>query len=79
MRFAAKEAVMKSLGASPARMPWRMISIARSEGRPHVRLEGRASEYAHGLGCDRFEISLTHEAGLAVAVALAFSDIGNGR
>jgi holo-[acyl-carrier protein] synthase len=73
VRFAAKEAVMKSVGASPAAMPWKMISVVRSRGRPQIQLYGRARQYAHSIGCDRFEISLTHEAGLAVAIALALS------
>lgn len=76
VRFAAKEAVMKSLGAGPGAMPWSMISVVRGEGRPMVRLYGRALEYARSMGCDRLEISLTHESGLAMAVALALRDAG---
>ncbi len=71
VRFAAKEAVMKALGASPGRTPWSMISIIRAEGRPRVRLVGSAFQYARSMGCSRLEVSLAHEDGIAVAVAIA--------
>ncbi|MER3454686.1 MAG: hypothetical protein C4318_05950 [Acidimicrobiia bacterium] len=74
-RFAAKEAVIKALGASPGRMPWRMISIEGGEGRPYIRLLGKAANYARSVGCDRIEISLTHHEGMAVAVAVAIRGV----
>ncbi len=75
-RFAAKEAVMKSLGAGPARMPWKSISLVRQGGRPSIRLEGAALEYARSLGCLRIEISIAHEGGMAGAVAVAVGAAG---
>ncbi len=77
-RFAAKEAVMKSLGAGPARMPWKSISLVRQGGRPSIRLEGAALEYARSLGCSRIEISIAHEGGMAGAVAVAVGAAGSG-
>lgn len=68
-RFAAKEAVMKALGAQD--LPWRSIEVLRAaDGRPSVRLTGRAAAWAAHEGLRRFSISLTHEPTFAAAVAV---------
>lgn len=64
-RFAAKEAVIKALGAG-ALAP-SQIEI-RSDGTPSVRLHGRAAELAGGR---ELSVSLTHSRETAAAVALA--------
>jgi holo-[acyl-carrier protein] synthase len=74
-RFAAKEAVLKSLGRQ-ARLgfAWPDVEIARNAaGAPEVRLHGRAAERARGLGARRVLVSLAHEASVAVAQAIAES------
>jgi holo-[acyl-carrier protein] synthase len=65
-RFAAKEAVIKALGAtvSPAQ-----IEIEAGEP-PQVRLSGRAAEVARESGAE-LSVSLTHSQDAAAAVALA--------
>lgn len=64
-RFAAKEAVMKALGAQ--NLGWREIEvIAEPSGRPRLRLHGRAQQQAQALGA-RFEVSLAHCREYAIA------------
>ncbi len=59
--FAAKEAVMKALGLTPAPAWARRIEIVRSDrGAPIARVLGRA-----------IPISISHDGGFAIAVAAA--------
>lgn len=69
--FAAKEAVMKAMGSSPSKTPWRSVWVDRTPRGPRVVLAGRAHEFARALGVKRIELSLAHDAGVAVAVAIA--------
>jgi holo-[acyl-carrier protein] synthase len=75
-RYAVKESVMKVLGTGWARgVRWRDIEVEREEGGPpRVRLHGRSRAIAAALGIDRILISITHDAGVAAAVAVAESD-----
>jgi holo-[acyl-carrier protein] synthase len=68
-RFAAKEAVVKALSASPATGSfWLDIEIVNAPGgQPEVRLRGRAADVAAGLGVSRVWVSLTHVESTAVA------------
>jgi holo-[acyl-carrier protein] synthase len=69
-RFAAKEAVMKSLGVGG--MAFRDIEIFRSpSGKPEVRLSGRMERRAARLGVARISVTISHSRDNAVAVALA--------
>jgi holo-[acyl-carrier protein] synthase len=65
-RFAAKEAVIKALGAG---VPPAQIEIEAGEP-PRVRLSGRAAEAARKRGAE-VSVSLTHSREAAAAVALA--------
>lgn len=69
--FAAKEAVMKAMRSSPSKTPWRSVWVDRTPTGPRVVLAGRAREFARALGVERIELSLAHDAGVAVAVAVA--------
>ena len=71
-RFAAKEAVVKSLAhAHGAGSFWRDIEIRNEQdGRPVVRLHGRAKEMADALGVRRVFLSLTHTRDLAAATVI---------
>ena len=61
--FAAKEAVVKALGVG--------LSLPFNEARqPQVRLTGTAAEKLAALGGGDFLLSITHEGGMAAAVAL---------
>jgi holo-[acyl-carrier protein] synthase len=66
-RFAAKEAVAKSLGLRG----WSFSDVEIEAGTPpQVRLQGRAAERARELGV-ALRVSLTHSGDAAAAVAAA--------
>lgn len=75
-RFAAKEAVVKLL--RPARsdgVPLRDVAVVLDEDdAPVVELSGAAAALAERTGCGPVSVSLSHERGLAVAVAVALSE-----
>ena len=69
-RFAAKEAVMKSLGVGG--MAFSEIEIVRlPSGKPEVKLHGRMLQRATRLGITSISITISHSRDNAVAVALA--------
>jgi holo-[acyl-carrier protein] synthase len=69
-RFAAKEAVVKALGTGFAHgIRWIDVEVERDEvGPPRIVLHGAALQIA-GAGA-RVHLSLTHDKGAAVAVAV---------
>ncbi len=70
-RFAAKEAAAKALGV-PEGSDWHDFVVTTGErGRPGISLRGRSAEAAREQGVVRWHLSLTHEAGFAVAYAVA--------
>ncbi len=75
-RFAVKEAVMKVLGTGWARgVRWVDIEVTRAPGAaPRLSLHGRTAELAEEQGIARIHITITHDAGLAMAVAVAERD-----
>lgn len=69
-RFAAKEAVMKSLGTGG--MAFRDIEIVRlPSGKPEVRLTGRMRSRADRIGVGSILVSISHSRDNAVAVAIS--------
>jgi holo-[acyl-carrier protein] synthase len=71
-RFAAKEAVMKSLSVGAGSVPWKSIEVKRApSGAPSVLLHGAAAELAKTRGANEFHISLTHTAMTAAAFVVA--------
>ncbi len=72
-RFAAKEAVVKVLRPNGLRPAWRDIEIHRhASGACDIVLHGGAAALAEAQGIDQMSISMSHEAGLAVAVVVAW-------
>jgi holo-[acyl-carrier protein] synthase len=70
-RFAAKEAVAKSLGAPPG-LHWRDAEVLTSpSGRPHLIVRGTVAHRADQLGVKSWHLSLSHDAGIASAVVIA--------
>ncbi len=70
-RFAAKEALAKSLGA-PVGLHWTDATVVRmGDGRPHLEVVGTVRERAVALGVRSFHLSLSHDAGIASAVVVA--------
>ncbi|HEV7741038.1 MAG TPA: holo-ACP synthase [Pseudolysinimonas sp.] len=78
-RFAAKEAVIKVLQLpSTAVVPWQSIEVRTGRnGVPFVVLSGRAADLAAAQGIDRIDISVSHDAGMAMAVAAAIPADGD--
>lgn len=71
-RFAAKEAVLKALGAGLGACRFTDIEVVRSaDGAPSVLLHGAAGELAAAAGAARLHLSLTHTAERATAFVVA--------
>jgi holo-[acyl-carrier protein] synthase len=71
-RWAAKEAVLKSLGSGLWQVPLRDIVVTKGQdGRPEVSLQGKAQERATCLGVTGIQVSMSHEHEYAVAFAVA--------
>ena len=64
-RFAAKEALVKALGAPPG-IRWRDMEVVRQGGAPGFALSGRAQEVMAERRLSAL-LSLTHDAGVAAA------------
>jgi holo-[acyl-carrier protein] synthase len=70
-RFAAKEALIKALGRSDG-LVWTDIEIAPNEhGDPDFLLHGGVAEAVAGHGVRRLHVSMSHEAGVAIAFVVA--------
>ncbi|MEA1997245.1 MAG: holo-ACP synthase [Gemmatimonadota bacterium] len=71
-RFAAKEAAMKAFGTGwCARVYWKGIEVWNDErGKPLLKFNDKTEEYARELGVTGAFVSLSHDRGRAVAVAL---------
>nr|WP_202526671.1 holo-ACP synthase [Streptomyces sp. SID5770] len=75
-RLAAKEAVFKLLGSVGKPVPWQGIEVLRGPGgRPGVRLSGRAAELARTAGVGPIDVSISHDAGFAIAVAATTTSV----
>lgn len=67
-RFAAKEAMMKALGAGFDRVSWRDVEVVTSSrGEPRIRLSGRAKRIAGSLRISEIAVSLAHTSEHAIA------------
>jgi len=74
-RFAAKEAVAKSLGTGIGPIGWQEIEILRADtGQPTLQLAGAAEQLALQHGLSNWSISLSHSQTHAVAVAVAIGE-----
>jgi len=72
-RFAAKEAVMKALGAPPG-VRFTDVEVVRDGGAPRVRLAGAAASAARERGVAQVHLTLTHDGGIAAAAAVLEGD-----
>src|SRR5512134_239738 len=71
-RLAGKEAVAKALGTGIGAVSWREIEIVSGDNnRPVLRLHGEAAALSATLGLTEWDVSLTHTATVASAVAVA--------
>jgi holo-[acyl-carrier protein] synthase len=71
VRFAAKEALAKALGA-PAGLHWTDAEVyVEGSGQPRLRVKGTVAARAAELGVRSWHVSLSHDAGVASAVVIA--------
>ncbi|MCZ6512380.1 MAG: holo-ACP synthase [Nitrospinae bacterium] len=75
-RFAAKEAVLKSLGTGMAQgITWKDMEILnRESGQPVLKLTGRGRHIFDALNLKDIHISITHDKSYALAQAIAEMD-----
>ena len=68
-RWAAKEAFSKAIGTGiHAPFTWHSISVGRdARGKPLVEPDARMAEHLRAMGVTRTHLSLTDDAGVAVA------------
>ena len=72
-RYAAKEALIKSLGGSDG-LHWSEIEIAsEASGRPVFALSGSTAGVLASRGIAAVHLSLSHDAGMALAYVVAES------
>lgn len=70
-RFAAKEAVAKALGTGIRGVDWHDIEVrSAADGAPRAVLSGAAAKAAAKRSLVGVHISLCHQSGLAIAVAV---------
>jgi phosphopantetheine--protein transferase-like protein len=72
-RIAAKEAVYKAMQSLPGAraIGWRDIEVSRdAEGKPAIELHGLAARLSDDSGGLRIQVSLTHSATSAGAIAV---------
>lgn len=70
-RFAAKEALAKSLGAGGG-MNWTDAEVRTDQhGAPVLSVRGTVAERADALGVTRWHVSLSHDGGIASATVIA--------
>jgi holo-[acyl-carrier protein] synthase len=71
-RFAAKEAVLKAMGAGVGACALREIEVVREEsGAPSLVLHGAAANLAAARGIARWHVSLSHTSRVAEALVIA--------
>ena len=72
VRFAAREAVMKSLGLGLGAFGFHDVWVERADsGVPWLAFAGRAAELAAAAGVTKWHLSLTHSDLVAVAYVIA--------
>jgi len=70
-RFAAKEALAKALGA-PKGLEWHdAVVVSHDNGKPSLELAGTVAAAAAAAGVASVHLSLSHDAGCAVAMVVA--------
>jgi holo-[acyl-carrier protein] synthase len=69
-RFAVKEAFAKALDGARG-VGWHEVEVRREpSGRPTLTLHGNATAMVEKFGANKWHVSITHDAGIAVAVVI---------
>jgi holo-[acyl-carrier protein] synthase len=75
-RFAVKEAFAKALDGARG-VGWHEVQVRRlPSGRPSLELSGNAAAMVAKFGADAWHVTITHDAGVAVAVVILESTRG---
>jgi holo-[acyl-carrier protein] synthase len=69
--FAAKEAVAKALGGPPGLLWTDAVISHDSRGRPRLEVSGTVAAEAALLGVTGWHVSISHDAGICVAMVVA--------
>ena len=72
-RFAAKEALIKALGDSTGVQWHDMQVVSDGHGNPRFELTGAAAAVAATVGAAHVHLSMSHDAGVAIAYVVAES------
>jgi holo-[acyl-carrier protein] synthase len=70
-RFAAKEALMKALGESTGVRWHDMVVTPDEHGAPGITVSGAAATLAAARGITSWHLSMSHDAGVAIAMVVA--------
>lgn len=70
-RFAAKEALMKALGDTDGVRWHDMRVVSDGEGNPSLEVDGAAARIVARRGITALHLSMSHDAGVAVAQVVA--------
>ncbi len=76
-RYAAKEAVAKALGTGIGKeVSFQDILILKHENSsaPYIKLINNAAKISQELGLSRWDISISHEKAMSIAVVVAYSE-----
>jgi len=73
-RFAAKEALIKALGESTGIKWHHMQVVADAHGNPSFQLTDAAASVARSRGVTSLHLSMSHDAGIAIAYVIAEGD-----
>jgi holo-[acyl-carrier protein] synthase len=69
--FAAKEAVAKALGGPPG-LRWVDVVVSHDAvGKPELKITGTVAAAAARLGVTSWHVSISHDAGICVAMVVA--------
>ena len=69
--FAAKEAAAKALGGPPG-LRWTDVVVGHDErGKPVLHVSGTVAAAAAALGVTTWHVSISHDAGLCIAMVIA--------
>lgn len=69
--FAAKEAVAKALGGPPG-LRWTDVVVGHGDrGKPVLHVGGTVAAAAAALGVTTWHVSISHDAGLCIAMVIA--------
>jgi holo-[acyl-carrier protein] synthase len=77
-RFAAKEAFMKALGESTGVQWHHMQVVSDTHGNPSLELSGAALALAEVKGIAHVHLSMSHDAGVAIAYVVAEGALSGG-